>query len=109
MTHHFGRDLAVLDRILPLHLPYVGLLGPRKRHRQLLAELFTHRCPDCVNLETLHSPAGLDLGSEAPEEIALSIVSEAAAVLAGRHGGHLRDRATSIHLGSELRATAEAA
>lgn len=109
MTHHFGRDLAILDRILPLQFPYVGLLGPRKRHRQLLAELFTHRSPDCGGLETLHAPAGLDLGSEAPEEIALSIVSEAAAVLAGRHGGHLRDRATSIHLGTEVHATVEAA
>lgn len=109
MTHNFGRDLMVLDRILPLQLPYVGLLGPRKRHRQLLAELFSHRTPDDASLEALHAPAGLDLGSEAPEEIALSIVSEAAAVLAGRHGGHLRDRGTSIHLGSEVRATAEAA
>jgi xanthine/CO dehydrogenase XdhC/CoxF family maturation factor len=26
-------------------------------------------------IENLHAPAGLDIGSEAPEEIALSIVS----------------------------------
>ena len=39
--------------------------------------------------------------SEAPEEIALSIVSEVAAVLAERHGGHLRERAAAIHLAAE--------
>jgi len=51
-------------------------------------------------LGTLHSPAGLDIGSETPEEIGLAIASEVAAVLADRHGGHLRERATAIHLAS---------
>src|ERR1700720_116521 len=36
MTHNFGRDLLSLDRLLPLQLRYVGLLGPRKRHGKLL-------------------------------------------------------------------------
>jgi xanthine dehydrogenase accessory factor len=98
MTHHFGRDLAVLDRLLPLQLPYVGLLGPRKRHRQLLEELYSRREFNPASVSTIHAPAGLDLGSEAPEEIALSIVSEVSAVLANRHGGHLRERATGIHV-----------
>jgi xanthine/CO dehydrogenase XdhC/CoxF family maturation factor len=41
--------------------------------------------------------AGLDIGSEAPEEIALSIVSEVAAVLANRCGGFLREHKSDIH------------
>ena len=101
MTHNFGRDLVALDRLLPLQLPYVGLLGPRKRHRQLLEELASHRVLDPASLSTVHAPAGLDLGSEAPEEIALAIVSEVSAVLADRHGGHLRERATAIHFAVE--------
>ena len=40
----------------------------------------------------IFSPAGLDVGSETPEEIALAIVAEAQAVMAGRRGGSLRDR-----------------
>jgi xanthine dehydrogenase accessory factor len=43
MTHKFGRDLAALDRLLPLRLPYLGLLGPRKRHAELLAQLQEYR------------------------------------------------------------------
>src|SRR6266576_6047479 len=39
MTHNFGRDLLALDRLLPLQLGYIGLLGPRKRHAELLARL----------------------------------------------------------------------
>ncbi len=97
MTHNFGRDLAALDRLLPLGLPYLGLLGPKRRHAELLARLQEYQPLDATSLATLHAPAGLDIGSESPEEIALSIVSETAAVLAGREGGMLRQRAGPIH------------
>lgn len=97
MTHNFGRDLAALNRLLPLRLAYLGLLGPRKRHAELLAALQQYRELDPSWIENLHAPAGLDIGSEAPEEIALSIVSEVAAVLSKRRGGFLRDRLRAIH------------
>jgi xanthine dehydrogenase accessory factor len=98
MTHNFGRDLLALDRLLPLQLRYVGLLGPRKRHAELLARLSEYRSLDFnPHGRTLFAPAGLDIGSEAPEEIALSIVSEVAAVLSKRHGGFLRERRSDIH------------
>ena len=96
MTHNFGRDLAVLDRLLPLRLSYLGLLGPSKRHVELLVHYAGLRDLDPAWLTPLHAPVGLDIGSEAPEEIALSIISEIAAVLAGRTAGFLRDRATLI-------------
>jgi xanthine/CO dehydrogenase XdhC/CoxF family maturation factor len=98
MTHNFGRDLLALDRILPLDLRYVGLLGPRKRYAELLARLSEYRPFDCdAGIKNLFAPAGLDIGSEAPEEIALAIVSEVAAVLCGRRGGFLRERKSDIH------------
>jgi xanthine dehydrogenase accessory factor len=97
MTHKFGRDLAALDRLLPLRLRYLGLLGPKRRHGELLARFQEFRELDPEWLAALHSPAGLDIGSESPEEIALSIVSEVAAVLAKRNGGLLRERAQAIH------------
>ena len=99
MTHNFGRDLLALDRLLPLQLRYVGLLGPRKRHAELLARLTEYR-PLGFNVDgrTLFGPAGLDIGSEAPEEIALSIMSEVAAVLSNRRGGFLRERGRGIHI-----------
>ena len=97
MTHNFGRDFAALDRLLPLGLPYLGLLGPKRRHAELIARLQEIRDVEPAWLDGLFAPAGLDIGSEAPEEIALSIVSEAAAVLADRRGGFLRDRSAAIH------------
>ena len=97
MNHNFGRDLLALDRLVPLKLRYVGLLGPRKRHAELLARLSEHRPYFDMSARNLFAPAGLDIGSEAPEEIALSITSEVAAVLANRRGGFLRERKIDIH------------
>ncbi len=98
MTHHFGRDLAFLQALLPIGLPYLGLLGPRKRREQLLTALADNGfVPEPDMLAALRSPVGLDLGGETPEEIALSIVAEVRAVLSGREGMPLRDRKTGIH------------
>jgi xanthine/CO dehydrogenase XdhC/CoxF family maturation factor len=97
MTHNFGRDLLALDRLLPFQLRYVGLLGPRKRHAELLAWLSEYRTLDFeAGTKNLYAPAGLDIGSEAPEEIALAIVSEVAAVLSNRCGGFLRERQSDV-------------
>ena len=96
MTHNFGRDLLALDRVLPLPLRYVGLLGPKKRHAELLARLSEYRPLDFAS-GNLFAPAGLDIGSEAPEEIALAIVSEVAAVLSNRVGGFLREQGSDSH------------
>jgi xanthine dehydrogenase accessory factor len=98
MNHNFGRDLLALDRLFPLQLRYVGLLGPRKRHAELLARLSEYRSVDFeAGIRNLYAPAGLDIGSEAPEEIALAIISEVAAVLSNRTGGFLRERRNDPH------------
>jgi len=98
MNHNFGRDLLALDRLLPFRLRYVGLLGPKRRHTELLARLSEYRPLDFnAGAKNLFAPAGLDIGSEAPEEIGLSITSEIAAVLSDRAGGFLRERKSDIH------------
>jgi xanthine/CO dehydrogenase XdhC/CoxF family maturation factor len=74
------------------------LLGPRKRYAELLARLSEYRPLDFeAATRNLYAPAGFDIGSEAPEEIALAIASEVAAVLSSRHGGFLRERKSDIH------------
>jgi xanthine dehydrogenase accessory factor len=77
-----------------MNLPYVGLIGPRKRRDQLLNDLLALGVT--INAG-FFSPAGLDLGAETPEEIALAIVSEIQRVFARGSGFSLRERKTSIH------------
>ncbi|UCF68682.1 MAG: XdhC family protein [Acidobacteriota bacterium] len=86
-THSFARDAAWLAALLGIELPYLGLVSSRKRRESLLGAL------PAAARQRLHAPAGLDIGSETPQEIALAIVAEIRAVLAGRAGGLLRDSA----------------
>jgi xanthine/CO dehydrogenase XdhC/CoxF family maturation factor len=95
-------DLAALQTLLASPAPYVGLLGPRLKAQRLLDELDTFPTDQVQQLRArLHSPIGLDLGSETPEEIALAIVAEIQAQHSGRQGRPLRERAGTVHIPAE--------
>jgi xanthine/CO dehydrogenase XdhC/CoxF family maturation factor len=98
MNHRYVYDRPVLRDLLARPLAYLGLLGPRRRSERILADL---RVADpSIAAEAagrLHAPTGLDLGADGPAEVALSIVAEMRAELAGRTGGRLRDRQQPIH------------
>ena len=53
-----------------------------------------------ASLRRLHGPAGLDIGAESPEQIALAIVAEIEAVGARRDGGLLKHRSEPLHAAS---------
>ena len=93
-SHNYGRDFAALRHLLQIDLPYVGLLGPRKRRDQLLNAVLDSG----ISIDSeVFAPAGLDLGAETPEEIALALISEIQAVFAGATADSLRDRKAPIH------------
>ena len=93
-SHNYGRDFAALCHLLKLDLPYVGLLGPRKRRDQLLNAVLD----EGIAIEAeVFAPAGLDLGAETPEELALALVAEIQATFAGASAESLRDRKAPIH------------
>lgn len=98
MTHHYLHDRAILSGLLQSPARYVGVLGPRRRTEDLLRDLREGGLePTPEALERLHGPAGLDLGADGAPEIALALLAEIAAVLAGRRGGPLRERKGPIH------------
>ena len=83
-THSFEQDSHLLAALFgrPTLPAYVGVLGPQRRTREVLAEaarlLRLPDSPDRIEqwLSQLHAPTGLDLGAETPAAIALSIVAE---------------------------------
>ena len=98
LTHHFLHDRALLERLLEFPAGYLGVLGPRRRLERLLEELASDGIePSADARERLHGPVGLDIGSETPEEIALSALSEIQAVMNERDGGRLRDGNRPLH------------
>ncbi len=94
MTHSYAQDLEVIGELAAKPLPYLGVLGPRKRTVQLLGDAGV----DASSVSSmLHSPIGLDLGADGPEQVALAVIAEIQAKFNGRRGGLLRERAGSIH------------
>lgn len=91
MSHSFEQDSRVLAALLAggVRVGYLGVLGPQSRTRELLAEAasITGLAQERIAGQTeqwltqVYAPMGLDLGAEAPETIAISIVAEIQKVL----------------------------
>lgn len=97
MMHNYALDADLLEALPPAAAAYIGLLGPRHRTRQIADDLGRRGIDLNRKFANLYTPAGLDLGTDDPEEIALAIVAEIQAVMSHRGGGHLRDRDGDIH------------
>ena len=85
MSHHLESDASYLRELAEAGAPpYVGLLGPAARRSRLARELGA----TADKLKTrMRGPVGLDIGAATPEGIALAIVGEIHAWLAGRAAG----------------------
>ncbi len=77
MTHDFTRDVELLVALLKSSARSIGLLGPKRRLGRLIAKLF-ERGTTLVDsdIARLRSPIGLDIGSNSPAAIAISIIAE---------------------------------
>ncbi len=98
MSHNYEYDRDVLRKILKSPTPYIGILGPRKRFDKMLSEFEkegVQLAPD--DIRRIHSPIGIDIGAETPDEIALSIIAEIQAKFSNRSGGFLKYRQGPIH------------
>jgi xanthine/CO dehydrogenase XdhC/CoxF family maturation factor len=85
---------SALRDLLPAGLRYLGVVGSRRRREDLLFDVMQSG----VRLESaLFAPAGLHLGAESPEEIALSITAEIQCVFAAGSGQSLRHPQSPIH------------
>ena len=68
-------DLEVLQQVLGAEPAYVGVIASRKRFEHVRETLAACGVPRAA-LESVHAPAGLDLGARTPEEIALSVMAQ---------------------------------
>lgn len=68
MTHKFEWDKNILKHFVKKPPQYLGILGPKKRTERLMY-------PDPIP-EWIHSPVGIDIFAEGPEEISISICAE---------------------------------
>ncbi|MFM7856806.1 MAG: XdhC family protein [Flammeovirgaceae bacterium] len=98
MSHNYEYDRDVLKKIIRSKAPYIGILGPRKRFDKMLAEFKKEGIeltPE--QMQRIHSPIGLDIGAEAADEIAVSIIGEIQSKFSNRPGGFLKYNKGPIH------------
>ncbi len=94
MTHGLTQDLKCLLALQHAKPVYLGLLGATHKRELLLSKLIEFN-PDVDDsfLETIHGPAGLNIGAITPQEIAISILSEILAVFRNKSPRFLKDKA----------------
>jgi xanthine/CO dehydrogenase XdhC/CoxF family maturation factor len=98
MSHNYEYDRDVLRKLVKTETPFIGILGPKKRFDKMLEEFAAENITLTPGeLHRIHSPIGLDIGAEAPDEIAVSIVAEIQGKFSNRSGGFLKYRNGPIH------------
>lgn len=95
MTHNFEYEVIVLEKLQTCMIPYIGILGPKRKTEKLIQRLEKNGIQ--VAMENLFAPIGLEIGAETSEEIALSILAEIKAVLNKKQPIFLRDKQGPIH------------
>jgi xanthine dehydrogenase accessory factor len=75
VTHGHVFDEVCLTAALKTQPGYVGMIGSRKKIRFIFDRLKKKGFEASV-LRSVHTPVGLDIGAETPEEIAVAIAAE---------------------------------
>lgn len=75
LTRGHGHDQTVLAQALRTSAGYIGMIGSRAKrtaiYQALLKQGFSR-----ADLDRVHSPIGVDIGAQTPEELGVSIVGE---------------------------------
>jgi xanthine/CO dehydrogenase XdhC/CoxF family maturation factor len=90
MTHRYELDVEYLNALGDTAPAYVGAIGSRDRARRMNHALDGQ-------FDQLHVPAGLDIGSDTPQEIALAVLAEIIATFNAREGRRLSVTSGPIH------------
>jgi len=75
MTFGYRTDLIVLKQLIDKQVAFKGMMGSRAKVKQLMEEMKNLGYSEW-QLESVHSPIGLDIKSRTPQEIAISIAAQ---------------------------------
>ena len=78
-SHHDGLDAPAIRAAFAAGTAYVGAMGSRRTQARRREWLLAHDVTE-EDLRALRAPIGLDIGADAPGEIAVSILAEIVAV-----------------------------
>lgn len=84
VTRGHSHDALVLEKSIGLKTQYIGMIGSKRKVRMVLEHLKEKGTNKGV-LESIHAPIGIDINSETPQEIAISILAELIKVRGSKH------------------------
>lgn len=91
VTRGHQHDVECLLEVLDSPAAHIGMIGSRRRVRAVFQLLSEEQGIPAEKFQRVHSPIGLDIGAETPEEIALAIAAEIVKVRRGGTGLSLSD------------------
>ena len=89
-TRGNNMDVAGLPALLASQAGYIGVIGSRRRWSETCKGLHETGITD-EQLKSVHSPIGIGVGAETPEEIAVSIMAEILMVRGGGSGKQMKE------------------
>ncbi len=84
VTRGHRHDRIALESAIQTPARYIGLVGSRRKIQLLVGQLLEQGYPTEA-FRNLYAPIGLEIGSETPEEIAVSVTAELIAIRKGVH------------------------
>jgi xanthine dehydrogenase accessory factor len=75
MTFGYRTDAIAIKALLHKQFKYMGVLGSSKKMQQLFTDFASQGIPS-DQLAHIHTPIGIQIKSETPEEIAVSIAAQ---------------------------------
>lgn len=75
VTRGHLHDQVILKQALKTKAVYIGMIGSKRKREEIYRSLEAEGISK-ASLEAVHSPIGLQIGAESPEEIAVSITAE---------------------------------
>jgi xanthine dehydrogenase accessory factor len=97
MTHSYAKDLQYLIALKETQPVYIGLVGAMKRGQKLINDFVEHHpLVEEDFLDKIHGPAGLNIGAQTPQEIAMSICSEILAITRQQKPDFLKNKRAFI-------------
>lgn len=97
LSHDPRHETPPLEAALKADTRYIGAMGSRRTHGQRV-ERMRELGFDDTDIGRIHSPIGLDIGAETPQEVAVSILGEMTLVRYGAGSGmSLRGTEGRVH------------